>query len=304
MDAVQSWLLGGDPGIRWQVLSHLIDAPPERVAAERARVAREGWGARLLAYQEPDGIWDGGLYSPKWTSTTYTLLLLRDLGLDRDNPAARLGCQRLFDGASRYLGPPVNRRNRPEACISGMFAGLAAYFRVDRPEATDTVSWLLDSALPDGGWNCDTVRTGSRHGSFHTTIIVLEALAQLHRDQPDPAVADRLAGGHRFLLTHRMFRSHRTGDVVDPRYRRFAFPPRWHYDVLRGLDHLRDVAASPDPAVAEAVDLVRARRGKDGRWPLQNRYPGRVWFEMEPIGRPSRWNTLRALRVLRWWDGS
>ncbi len=302
MDPVLTWLLAGDPSIRWQVLAHLVDAPPDEVAAERARVAGHGWGVRLLGHQDPDGTWGGGLYSPKWTSTTYTLLLLRDMGLDPDHPGARLGCHRLFDGAARYLGPPATARSRPEACITGMFAGLAAYFGMDRPDAAHAVEWLIDTALPDGGWNCQTVRTGSRHGSFHTTIIVLEALAELHRRHPDPALADRLAGGRRFLLAHRMFRSHRTGEVVDPRYRRFSFPPRWHYDVLRGLDHLRDVVSPPDPAAAEAVELVRARRRPDGRWPLQNRYPGRTWFELERVGEPSRWNTLRALRVLRWWD--
>jgi len=304
-DPVLTWLLAGDPSIRWQVLAHLVDASPDEVSAERARVAGHGWGARLLGHQDPDGTWGGGLYSPKWTSTTYTLLLLRDMGLDPDHPGAGLGCHRLFDGAARYLGPPVTPRGRPEACITGMFTGLAAYFGVDRPDAAHAVEWLIDTALPDGGWNCQTVRTGSRHGSFHTTIIVLEALAELHRRHPDPALAERLAGGRRFLLAHRMFRSHRTGEVVDPRYRRFAFPPRWHYDVLRGLDHLRDadqLRVSGDPAAAEAVALVRARRRTDGRWPLQNRYPGRTWFEMERVGEPSRWNTLRALRVLRWWD--
>lgn len=298
-----AWLLEGDPSIRWQTMAHLCDAAPAEVAAERARVATEGWGARLLAAQDPEDTWAGGLYTPKWTSTTYTLLLLRDLGLDPGSEAARRGVHRLYDGAPHHLGGHRRARS-PEACITGMFVGLARYFGVDRPEATEALSWLVDHALPDGGWNCMTVRTGSQHGSFHTTILVLEALAEAQRQRPDPVIAERLAGGRGFLWRHRMFRSHRTGEVVDPRYTRFSFPPRWHYDVLRGLDHLRDVGSPADPSAAEAVELVRQRRRPDGLWPLQSRWPGKTFFELEEARQPSRWNTLRALRVLRWWDSA
>jgi hypothetical protein len=305
VDPVESWLLAGDPAIRWQVLADLRDAPAGQVAAERARVASEGWGAALLARREPEGLWAGGLYNPKWTSTAYTLLLLRQLGLDPRNPAAQAGCQRLIDGASVHEGGfNVARGARaPEACITGMYVALAGYFALELPAVDRAVEWLLGPAvLPDGGWNCQAVRTGSTHSSFHTTINVLEALAERRRHRPDPALDAALAGGHRFLLAHRMFRSHRTGQVVDPAYTRFSFPPRWRYDLLRGLDHLREVAAPADDRLGEAVDLVRAKRRADGRWPLQNRHPGRVWFELEQVGQPSRWNTLRALRVLRWWD--
>ncbi|MGH3646543.1 MAG: hypothetical protein ACRDTM_05140 [Micromonosporaceae bacterium] len=302
MESVRDWLMAGDPSIRWQAMAQLGGAAAGEVAAERARVASEGWGARLLEQQAPDGTWAGGLYSPKWTSTTYTLLLLWGLGLQPGHPAAVAGVHRLYDGVGHYMGGHRRARS-PEACITGMFVGLAAYFGVDRPETGDAVSWLLERALlPDGGWNCEAPRTGSRHSSFHTTILVLEGLTELCRRRPDPVIEERLAGGRRFLLAHRMFRSHRTGEVVDARYTRFSYPPRWHYDVLRGLDHLRDVAAPPDPAAAEAVELVRERRGSDGRWRLQNRWHGKTWFELEPPRQPSRWNTLRALRVLRWWE--
>lgn len=300
MEGVTKWLLEGDPSIRWQTLAHVTGAPRREVDAVRARVATEGWGAALLEHQDPDGTWGGGFYSPKWISTTYTMLLLWSLGLDPGHPAAKLGCERLFD---RGIGLAGHRRVRsPEACITGMYVGLGAYFGVDRPELDGALAWLSDAALPDGGWNCQAPVTGSRHSSFHTTIQVLEGLDALQRRRPDPAVAELLAGGQRFLLAHRMYRSHRTGEVVDTRYARFSFPPRWHYDVLRGLSHLAAVDAPRDPAAAEAVELVRTKRLADGRWPLRQRWPGRTWFELEQVGEPSRWNTLRALRVLRWWD--
>jgi hypothetical protein len=305
MEAVLAWLREGDPAIRWQVLADLLDAPAGEVAAERARVATEGWGAALLARQDPDGTWAGGLYSPKWTSTTYTLLLLRQLGLAPDHPAARTGCERLLRGAYRYGGGLNAARTTrvPETCITGMYVALAAYFTLDDPVAAEAVEWLLtDAVLPDGGWNCAAIGGRSVHSSFHTTINVLEALAEVRRHRADAALDGALAAGRGFLFAHRMFRSHRTGEPVDPAYCRFSFPPRWRYDVLRGLDHLREVDAPADPAVAEAIEVVRRKRRADGRWPLQNRHPGRVWFELERVGQPSRWNTLRALRVLHWWD--
>ncbi len=299
MDAVLAWLLDGDPSIRWQVMTHL-GSPADAIADERARVATEGWGAELVRRQDPEGTWAGGLYSPKWTSTTYTLLVLWWLGLDPAHPAGRRGVDRLFEGLSSIAGHP--RSKRPEACITGMGVGLGAYFGADREAVDGAVSWLADNATPDGGWNCDAPRTGSRHGSFHTTIIVLEGLQELRRRRPDPTLDRLLDGGWRFLWRHRMHRSHRTGEVVDGRYLRFSYPPRWHYDLLRGLDHLADAGAPTDPAAAEAIEVVRERRRPDGRWLLQNRWPGKTWFEFEQVGRPSRWNTLRALRVLEWWE--
>ncbi len=292
--------MAGDPSIRWQTMA-LHGEPDADVAAERARVATEGWGAALLARQEPDGGWGGGIYSPKWISTTYTMLLLWGLGLDPADPGGRRGCERLTASLGSVAGQA--RVRSPEACVTSMYVGLAAYFGMAGRRLDDAASWLLeDAVMPDGGWNCDAPLTGSRHSSFHTTVQVLEALAELRRHRPDPLIDERLAGGRRFLLAHRMFRSHRTGEVVDRRYLRFSYPPRWHYDVLRGLVHLADVDAPADPACAEAIAVVRDRRGADGRWPLRQRWPGKAFFELEQPGQPSRWNTLRALRVLDWWQ--
>jgi hypothetical protein len=297
-----AWLQAGDPSIRWQVLSHLVDAAADDVAAERARVATEGWGQRLLAEQGDDGRWARGLYSPKWTSTTYTLLLLHRLGLPSGHPQALAGCRALWDGATYWDGGLTLAKTLrlPEPCITGMLVLLASGFGYEDERVDGTVRWLLTQQLVDGGWNCETVRRGSRHGSFHTSITVLEALAAYSRSGRVP-VEEAMALGREFFLRHRLFRSHRTGEVVDPAFTRFPFPPQWHFDVLRGLEHFVASRAPVDDRLEDAFDVIRRRRLAGGRWPLHRGYAGREWFRMEDPG-PSRWATLRCLRVLRWLD--
>jgi hypothetical protein len=296
------WLLDSDPSIRWQVRRDLLGATPEDVDAERGLVAVEGWGARLLAEQDPDGLWAGALYSPKWTSTTYTLLQLHWLGLPAGNAQALSGCQRLWDGARFYGGGLTLARSirEPETCITAMLILLAASFGLQDERVDPTVGWLLDQQLDDGGWNCETIRSGSRHGSFHTSISTLDALVQYQQSGGAIDVSPAMERGRCFFLAHRLYRSHHTGEMADPAFTRFPFPPQWHFDVLRGLEHFRAARAEPDERLSDAVQVVRQAQTKNGTWPLHRPYPGRTWFRMEPPG-PSRWATLRALRVLRWW---
>ena len=303
-ESLHDWLLDSDPALRWQVLQDLVGAPADAVARERSRVATEGWGAALLAAQDPDGRWAGVLYSPKWTSTTYTLLFLHRLGLERDHPQALAGCRLLWDGARFYDGGLNLAKSirEPETCITGMLVLLAARFGHDDPRLDDTVTWLLVQQLADGGWNCETIRCGSTHGSFHTSITVLEALTAYERAGGQIAVGEALARGREFFLDHHLYRSHRTGKVADPAFTRFPFPPEWHFDIVRGLEHFRDAGAPPDARLTEAIDALHAARRRDGTWPKHRPYPGRRWLQLEPPG-PSRWSTFRALRVLRWWEG-
>jgi hypothetical protein len=299
--AVTDWLMEGDPTIRWQVMRDLADAPPEEVTAERSLVASTGWGGRLLALQDESGQWGGGAYSPKWTSTTYTLLQLRNLGVDPDSQPMRVAAEKVRDLVT--LGP----RDEPffsyrgETCITGMVLALGAYFRVDPAASDDVARWLLDEQVAEGGWNCRTAR-GSTRASFHTTISVLEGLAEYERLKGGASeITEARATGEEYLLQRRMFRSLSTGEVVNPKWTLFSFPPRWHYDVLRGLDHLRDAGREPDTRCEEAIDLVESKRDGAGKWPLQNIHAGKTHFSMETARTPSRWNTLRALRVLRWY---
>jgi hypothetical protein len=310
-DKVTRWLLDGDPAIRWQVLCDILGAADSRVARERQRVAREGWGASLLAKQDPKGTWagglsaDGGLYSPKWISTTYTMLLLRDFGLPATNRQARRACPLLLDrGLQPDGGINYGWRGRSETCITGMVLSILSSFAIDDDRLDTVADHLLRQQMSDGGWNCQRDH-GATHSSVHTTISVLEGLRhyELHRRRKLGAVRVAQRRGREFLLVHRLFRSHRTGEVIKPIFLRFSFPPRWHYDILRALDYFQASGAARDPRLAEAIDIVRSTQGEDGRWPLHNCYKGKTYFELERRGAPSRWNSLRALRVLKWWDG-
>jgi hypothetical protein len=301
--AVLEWLLAGDPAIRWQVLRDLLDAP-DKATAERRRISSEGWWAAFLAQQQPDGRWDG-IYTYKWTSTTYTLLTLRRLGLEPGYEQALKGCQILLD-LGFYNDGGINffaSLKHSETCVTGMVLSVLAYFHLTDPRLVRLVDHLLEQQMPDGGWNCQSYN-GATHSSFHTTISVLEGLQAYAFWQPQEAKRIRQAQekGREFLLIHRLFRSHRTGKVVNSTLTRFSFPPRWHYDVLRGLDYFQESQAPRDQRLQDAIDLLYKRRKPDGRWVLQNRHSGRTYFEMEETGQPSRWNTLRALRVLRWWE--
>jgi hypothetical protein len=302
-EAVTAWLLEGDAAICWQVERDLLDQAEPEYTRTRTLVAGTGWGRALLERRDPAGTWGGGLYGPKWVSTTYTLLLLRRCGLRPGHPDASRGVELLWDGARYFDGglTPAVTIDAPEACVTAMYVALARYFGFDDLRVDVAVDWLLANQLDDGGWNCQTARTGDRHGSFHTSISVLEALAEVAGTDPGQAdVAEAMAAGREFFLAHRLYKSHRDGSVVDPVFTKLSFPPRWHYDVLRGLDHFAAVGSPRDDRFCDAIEVVLGRRRQDGTWPVQHKHTGRVWFDMERTGGPSRWNTLRALRVLRW----
>ena len=312
-DAALQWLLEGDPAIRWQTLRDLTGAGEHTVERERKKVARDGWGARLLAKQDPDGRWaggqssDSGLYSPKWISTTYTMLLLRDFGLANNNSQARKACRLLLERGIQPdggigLDAWAKWTRKSETCVTGMVLSVLSYFKYDDDRLDTIAGHLLEQQMPDGGWNCRRYQ-GATHSSVHTTISALEGLRhyELHRGKRKKAVRDAQGLGREFLLVHRLFRSHRTGKIIKPVFIRFAFPPRWHYDILRALDYFQTVGAPRDPRLADAIEIVKGTQLEDGRWSLQNSYRGKTYFELERVGAPSRWNTLRALRVLKWW---
>ncbi|MCP3973861.1 MAG: hypothetical protein GY720_05145 [bacterium] len=303
MSAVIDWLLEGDPSIQWQVERDLLDQPEGEWSETRQRVALEGWGRDLLEHQDPGGTWGGGLYTPKWTSTNYTLLQLRRLGLDHSNAAAQRGCMRLLDDADWHEGGVSYWASRrfAERCVNGMVLSTAAYFRVDDQRVDSIAGLLVAVQMADGGWNCEDYR-GATHSSFHTTISVLEGLTEWKRANNSGQADDAIARGHEFLLSHHLYKSHHTGRVINEAWTKAWFPPRWHYDVMRGLDHLQNYGAEPDLRAADAVALVESARRSDGRWPKGSQYTGVTHFTMEPGRVAGRWNTLRALRVLRWWN--
>ncbi len=310
--SVIEWLLDSDPSIRWQTMRDLLGAPAEQVAAERARVATEGLGARLLALQGADGRWAGAAWNRGWDSTMHILMLLRDLGLEPASDPARRALGLVRDRVTwKGSGPPECDSNpffagELEPCINGQVAAVGAYFGQD---VRGLIDRLLTEQLADGGWNCEA-ENGSVRSSFNTTICVLEALLEheLTREG-NPRVTEARLRGQEYLLERRLFRRLSTGEVIQDRkaagadWTRFAFPTWWHYDVLRGLEYLRRAGVTPDDRLAEAIELVESKRDADGRWPLEMRHPGRMPVEIDGgEGRPSRWNTLRALRVLDWYS--
>jgi len=315
---VIQWLLDSDPSIRWQVMRDLTDAPAEEVAAERAKVATEGWGAQLLALQGADGSWAGTAWNHGWDSTMHILTLLREMGLDPASDKARRAVDLVrdhvrwigwdWDGkwqGQDFVGNPFFA-GEVEPCINGQVGASGAYFGQDIQRIIDR---LLAEQLPDGGWNCEA-ENGSTRSSFNTTICVLEALLEYEpAGGRNAAVTEARLRGQEYLLERRLFHRKSTGEVLErdregsTTFTRFAFPTWWHYDILRGLEYLRRARVKPDARVAEAIELVESKRDVDGRWKLEVRYPGKMPVEMdEGEGQPSRWNTLRALRVLDWYS--
>jgi hypothetical protein len=304
------WLLDGDPAIRWQVLQDLTGASPSEVAAERARVVTEGWGARLLALQGADGLWDGGACFPAaytgqepgqpWTATMHTLQTLQILGLDPASAPARRAIPLVAEHGHWEHAGQQYFDGEVEPCINGRTIETGAYFGIDVAAIVDRI---LGERLDDGGWNCEA-ENGSVRSSFDTTINVLDGLLEFDRVTDGAvAVGEARRSGEQYLLERNLFRRKSTGAVVDPAYLDFAFPHYWHYDVLRSLDYFRRAGGDRDSRMAEAVDLVRSKQQPDGRWLLDRVHPGRVHFDLEDgVGTPSRWNTLRALRVLDWWN--
>lgn len=308
--AVTEWLLDSDPSIRWQVMQDLLRAPATAVAAERSRVATEGWGARLLGLQGEDGTWSGVAWNHGWNSTMHALMLLRELGLDATSAEARRALSRVREQVTwEGCGPEGTEQNRffegeVEPCINAQVAMAGAYFGQD---VHALVERLLGEQLADGGWNCEMER-GSTRASFHTTICVLEALLEYERSlTPRVEVTAARRRGEEYLLERELMRRRSTGALIVDRKRhgtdwtRFAHPCWWHYDVLRGLDYLRSAGVAPDERVAEAAALVQSKQGADGRWALEVRHPGDMLVAVgDEVGEASRWNTLRALRVLAW----
>jgi hypothetical protein len=310
--AVTDWLLDSDPSIRWQVMRDLTDRPAHEIAAERVRIATEGIGAKLLALQADDGRWGGAAWNRGWNSTMHVLVLLRDLGLDPTSDQARRAVGIVRDRVTwQGCAPTECERNaffegEVEPCINGQIATVGAYFGQD---VEGIVTRLLSEQLPDGGWNCEAPKRSTR-SSFNTTICVLEALLEHERsDGGRPEVTEARLRGQEYLLERRLFRRRSTGEVIErdrkggANWTHFAFPTWWHYDVLRGLEYLRRAGITPDERLSDAIELVASKREADGRWPLETQYPGVMPIEMdEGEGQPSRWNTLRALRVLHWFS--
>jgi hypothetical protein len=299
MDTI-GWLLDSDPAIRWQAMRDLTDASPTAIAAERARVPHEGVGAEILARQGSDGAWHR-TGKPDWLPTLFTMLLLRAAGADKEEPAVGSAVARLQEGfrwhesfgAKPFFGGEV------EPCINGHTLTLGAYFGYPTASLTQR---LISEQLEDGGWNCDAPK--SLRSSYNTTICVLEGLLEYERAVGStPEIAEARRRGEEYLLERALFRRRSTGEVANEAFLKFAYPPRYHYDILRALDYFRDAGVEPDTRMNAALRVLEEGQQPDGRWLLDATYDESLAFPLnESVGEPSRWNTLRALRVLRWYE--
>jgi hypothetical protein len=299
------WLLEGDPSIRWQTMQDLLSAKKKKVNIERSKLEKEGWCKKLLSNQNKSGMWGNGLYTPKWISTTYTMLLLRNLGVPTTNEKALKACKVLIDnGFYKDYGICFSESwKRGETCITGMILSILSYFKHEDERVDKLVEHIFGQQMDDGGWNCQLYR-GATHSSLHTTISVLEGLREHEKSfkKNIDLIRDSQKKGIEFILRHKLFRSHRTGEIINTKFTLFSFPTRWHYDILRALDYFQECKYERDERMTEAIEIVKNRQDTDGKWKLQNKYPGKVFFDLEKVGEASRINTLRALRVLKWWE--
>lgn len=300
MDTID-WLLDSDPAIRWQVMRDLTDAPEEAFIAERARVPYVGVGAQILTSQGEDGAWHR-TGTPDWLPTLFTLQLLRATGIDRLDPVVESAVSRLQDGFRWHpdFGAKPFFEGEVEPCINGGALALGAFFG----HPTQSLARrLIGEQLEDGGWNCDAPKESSV-SSYHTTICVLEGLLEYERATgPAPQITAVRCRGEEYLLKRALSRRLSTGEVASPKFLKFSFPPRYEYDVLRALDYLRASGVKPDPRIKDAIEVVENSRQADGRWLLDGAHQEAIAIKLgEEVGGPSRWNTLRALRVLRWYE--
>lgn len=296
-----AWLLEADVSIQYQVQRDLlgVELPPFR-----ERIATEGWGAQFLRYRAENGHWGRSFYQPKWISTHYTLLDLKHLGFPPGHPHIAESISLILrenKGRDGGIDPSVTI-GLSDVCVNGMFLNYACNFKADEGELQSVVDFVIDQHMPDGGFNCRFNRQGAKHSSLHSTISVLEGILEYASNGYRYRLLELeeiAAAAREFILTHQLFRSHRTGETIDKRMLMLSYPSRWYYDILRALDYFQAACVPCDPRMAPALEVLKSKQRNDGKWPLQAKHPGQTHFDMETPGGPSRWNTLRALRVLK-----
>jgi hypothetical protein len=295
-----SWLLDGDISIQYQVYRDIFKEDKEEL---RKEIHKNGWASLFLQAQNTNGHWGIGYYQPKWTSTHYSLLQLRNLWIQPEISRIQTVIGKILNeekGRDGGINPSGGNTNS-DVCINGMFLNYASYFRAEPEKLESIIDYIFSQTLPDGGYNCQYNRKGAVHSSLHSTISVLEGLREYYRNGYKyriDEVAKAEQDGQEFILQHRLFKSDKTGKVIKDSFLRFPYPHHWYYDILRALDYFRHAEAGWDNRMNDAMDVLLNKRKKEGYWVLNAKYPGREHFSMETAGKPSRWNTLRALRVL------
>lgn len=301
------WLLQGDASIRFQTLRDLTDAVDEEIRSERKKILTSGWGKALMDLQDDDGTWSQTLYSPKWISTFYSLLLLKRFGAEK-SPETDKACLVLLDRGFHEPDGGINywkTWKTGECCVTAMLLSMLCHFQVDDDRIPQMASFLINEQMGDGGWNCDRPK-GANHSSFHSTISVLEGFLDFESFHGDSELKENIRRkqreGMEFLLKHRLYKSSRSGEIVDSKMVKSTFPHRWYFDYLRCLDYFQQARVEKDERMSDAIDLLKEKQGAEGLWKLEGKHRNKVYFEMEKPGKESRWITLKALRVLKWWE--
>ncbi len=296
------WLLNGDVSLQYQVWRDLLKKDKKNL---QQKIATDGWGNKFLSMQRANGHWGNSFYNPKWISTHYTLLDLRNLYLPPQNKIVQATLKLIVenekseDGGIR-LGPSTS--NYSDVCVNGMFLNYASYFKIPEIKLRSIVDSILAEIMPDGGFNCQTTRSGAKHSSMHSTISVLEGFTEFQKAgfaYRKSAISQAVSSGIEFLLMHNLFLSDHTGEIIDKNFLKLTYPSRWRYDILRAMDYFQFAGIKWDNRMEEALTYLLKKRNKDGTWNMQAAHSGQVHFIMEKGGMPSRWNTLRMLRVLK-----
>lgn len=298
-----SWLMEGDTSIQYQTHRDLLGNEKPSL---RKKIALEGWGFRLMSQRNQQGSWGQDYYQPKWICTHYTLLDLKNLQIDPKNKTIRDILDKVFLNEKGPDGGilPIGGVKKSDVCVNGMALNFASYFGQNQNDLISVIDFILCQKMPDGGFNCQSNRQGADHSSLHSTLSVLEGLLEYQRNGYSyriDEVIDAKKAAEEFIFMHRFYKSDKTGLVIHPNFLKLYYPSRWYYDILRALDYCRDGGLPYDQRMQDALDVLRNKRNKEGTWNLAAQHPGKVHFEMEKAGNPSRWNTLRALRVLKFY---
>ncbi|MFN7602586.1 MAG: hypothetical protein ACK5R0_14435 [Bacteroidota bacterium] len=296
-----SWLLEGDVSIQYQTHRDLLDTDKPNL---RKKIESEGWGLQFLSYRQQNGHWGRGFYQPKWTSSHYTLLDLKNLNIPTNNKSIRETLNIIFENEKGADGGilPIGTIKKSDVCVNGMVLNYSSYFHTKEELLKSIVDFLLSEEMSDGGFNCQSNRKGAVHSSLHSTLSVLEGISEYERNGYSyrlNELKNAKLKSQEFILMHRLFRSDRTGDVINPNFLKLYYPSRWYYDILKALDYFRVSKVKYDKRMDDAINVILEKRTVDGQWKLASKHPGQTHFEMEKSGKPSRWNTLRVLRVLR-----